>query len=135
MSNNSGTAKVRIIKNERDPPLFTGELQIKFQNILKKTTQVIVWHRICLQTDEQTDGRTDGRTWWNQYTPLQLCCGGYNNVRRDGSTGFANMTAYISSTSLCRYISTFSTCALKLSIGNKKTFYYEGALIKSVVCH
>ena len=42
MSNNSGTAKVRIIKNERDPPLFTGELQIKFQNILKKTTQVIV---------------------------------------------------------------------------------------------
>jgi hypothetical protein len=25
------------------------------------TTQVIVWHRICLQTD--------GRTWWNQYTP------------------------------------------------------------------
>jgi hypothetical protein len=25
---------------------------------------------ICLQTD--------GRTWWNQYTPLQLRCGGYN---------------------------------------------------------
>jgi hypothetical protein len=33
----------------------------------------------------------------------------------------SNMTAYISSTSICRYISTFSTCALKLSIGNKKT--------------
>jgi hypothetical protein len=32
----------------------------------------------------------------------------------------SNMTAYISSTSICRYISTFSTCALKLSIGNKK---------------
>ena len=31
------------------------------------------------------------------------------------------MTAYISSISICRYISTFSTCALKLSIGNQKT--------------
>jgi hypothetical protein len=25
-------AKVKIIKNERDPPLFTGKLVIKFQN-------------------------------------------------------------------------------------------------------
>jgi hypothetical protein len=33
-SNNSGTAKVKIVKNERDPPLFTGKLLIKFQNIL-----------------------------------------------------------------------------------------------------
>jgi hypothetical protein len=31
----------------------------------------------------------------------------------------SNMTAYISSTSKCRYISTIRTCALKLSIGNK----------------
>jgi hypothetical protein len=30
-SNNSGTAKVKIIKNERHPPLFTGKLLIKFQ--------------------------------------------------------------------------------------------------------
>jgi hypothetical protein len=30
-----------------------------------------VRNRICLQTD--------GQTWWNQYTPLQLRCGGYNN--------------------------------------------------------
>jgi hypothetical protein len=29
-SNNSGTAKVKIIKNERDPSLFTGKLLIKF---------------------------------------------------------------------------------------------------------
>jgi hypothetical protein len=36
--NNSGTAKVKIIKNERDPPLFTGKLLIKFQNILRNTT-------------------------------------------------------------------------------------------------
>jgi hypothetical protein len=49
-------AKVKIIKNKRDPPLFTGKLLIKFQNILRNTTQVIVRHRICLQTDGQTDG-------------------------------------------------------------------------------
>jgi hypothetical protein len=39
---NSGTAKVKIVKNERDPPLFTGKLLIKFQNILRNTTQVII---------------------------------------------------------------------------------------------
>jgi hypothetical protein len=41
-SNNSGTAKVKIVKTERDPPLFTGKLLIKFQNILRNTTQVII---------------------------------------------------------------------------------------------
>ena len=46
-------AKVKIVKNERDPPLFTGKLLIKFQNILRNTTQVIIRHRICLQTDGQ----------------------------------------------------------------------------------
>ena len=29
-------------KNERDPPLFIGKLLIKFQNILRNTTQVII---------------------------------------------------------------------------------------------
>jgi hypothetical protein len=33
-SNNSETAKVKIVKNEKDPPLFTGKLLIKFQTIL-----------------------------------------------------------------------------------------------------
>jgi hypothetical protein len=33
-------------KNERDPPLFTGMLLIKFQNILRNTTQVIIRHRV-----------------------------------------------------------------------------------------
>ena len=33
-------------KNERDPPLFTGKLLIKFQNILRNTTQVIILHRV-----------------------------------------------------------------------------------------
>jgi hypothetical protein len=28
---------VKIVKNERDPPLFTGKLVIKFQNILRNT--------------------------------------------------------------------------------------------------
>jgi hypothetical protein len=41
-SNNSGTAKVKIIKTERDPPLFTSKQLIKFQKILRNTTQVIV---------------------------------------------------------------------------------------------
>ena len=44
--NNSGTAKVKIPKNERDPPLFTGKLLIKFQNILRNTTQAIIRHRV-----------------------------------------------------------------------------------------
>jgi len=56
MSNNSGTAKVKIVKNERDPPLFTSKQLIKFKKILRNTTQVIVRHRICLQTDGQTGG-------------------------------------------------------------------------------
>jgi hypothetical protein len=29
-------------KNERDPPLFSGKLLIKFQNILRNTSQVMV---------------------------------------------------------------------------------------------
>ena len=33
-------------KNERDPPLFTGKLLIKFQNILRNTTQVIIRLRV-----------------------------------------------------------------------------------------
>jgi hypothetical protein len=33
-------------KNEKDPPLFTSKLLIKFQNILRNTTQVIIWHRV-----------------------------------------------------------------------------------------
>jgi hypothetical protein len=37
---------VKIIKNERDPPLFTGKLLIKFQNILRNTAQVIIRHRV-----------------------------------------------------------------------------------------
>jgi hypothetical protein len=30
---------VKFGKNERDPPLFTGKLLIKFQNILRNTIQ------------------------------------------------------------------------------------------------
>jgi hypothetical protein len=35
-----------LTKNERDPALFTGKLLIKFQNILRNTTQVIIRHRV-----------------------------------------------------------------------------------------
>jgi hypothetical protein len=33
-------------KNERDPPVFTGKLLIKFQNFLRNTTHVIIRHRV-----------------------------------------------------------------------------------------
>ena len=64
-------AKVKIVKNERDPPLFTGKLLIKFQNILRNTTQVIIQHRICLQMDGH--GETS-------IPPLQLRCGGGGGI-------------------------------------------------------
>jgi hypothetical protein len=40
------TIKVNIIKNERDPSLFMSKLLLKFQNILRNTTQVIIRHRV-----------------------------------------------------------------------------------------
>ena len=36
----------KIYSMKRDPPLFTGKLLIKFQNILRNTTQVIIRHRV-----------------------------------------------------------------------------------------
>jgi hypothetical protein len=36
---------------KRGGSLSSSKQLIKFQNILRNTTQVIVWHRICLQTD------------------------------------------------------------------------------------
>jgi hypothetical protein len=41
-------------KNERDPPLFTGNLLIKFQNILRNTTQVIIRHWVKIQIPPAT---------------------------------------------------------------------------------
>jgi predicted NUDIX family phosphoesterase len=51
-----GTAKVKIAKKERDPSLFTSKQLINFK-ILRNTTQVIVRHRICLQTDGHCETR------------------------------------------------------------------------------
>ena len=45
-ASNSGTIKVNIIKNERDPSLFMSKLLLKFQNIRRNTTQVIIRHRV-----------------------------------------------------------------------------------------
>ena len=42
------TLLIVLTKNERDPPLFTGKLLIKFQNILRNTTQVIIRHRVTI---------------------------------------------------------------------------------------
>ena len=42
---------MKTVKNERDPPLFTSKQLIKFEKILRNTTQVIARHKICLQTD------------------------------------------------------------------------------------
>jgi hypothetical protein len=39
-------AKVKIVKNERDLPLFTSKLLIKFQIILRNTTQLIIRHKV-----------------------------------------------------------------------------------------
>ena len=38
--------KWKSSKMKGDPPLFTGKLLIKFQNILRNTTQVIIRHRV-----------------------------------------------------------------------------------------
>jgi hypothetical protein len=44
---------VKIIKNERDAPLFTGKLVIEFQNILRNTTQVIIVSQNVLKFYQQ----------------------------------------------------------------------------------
>jgi hypothetical protein len=62
-SNNSGMAKVKIGKNERDPPLFTGKLLIKFQNILRNTTQVIIRHRVKILFSVISSPITLERQW------------------------------------------------------------------------
>jgi hypothetical protein len=41
-SGSGGIIKVNIIKNKRDPSLFMSKLLLKFQNILRNTTQVII---------------------------------------------------------------------------------------------
>jgi hypothetical protein len=50
---------------------------------LRNTTQVIVRHRICLQTDRQTDGH--GET---SIPPYNFVAGGIMMVKRGGSLSF-----------------------------------------------
>ena len=40
------TLLIVLTKNESNPPLFTGKLLIKFQNILRNNTQVIIRQRV-----------------------------------------------------------------------------------------
>jgi hypothetical protein len=79
-SNNSGTAKVKIVKNERDPLLFTVKLLIKFQNILKNTTQVIIRHRVIIgELLKQADLYISEVSYIIRdfYTPRNKVVGGY----------------------------------------------------------
>jgi hypothetical protein len=46
------TSRIVPTKNERDPPLFTGKLLIKFQNILRNTTQVIIRSAVYWWTEQ-----------------------------------------------------------------------------------
>jgi hypothetical protein len=51
-------------KNERDPPLFTGKLLIKFQNILRNTTEVIIRHRVKILFSVISSPMTLDRQKW-----------------------------------------------------------------------
>ena len=56
-------------KNERDPPLFTGKLLIKFQNILRNTTQVyIIRHRAKILFSVTSSPITLERQKWKSST-------------------------------------------------------------------
>jgi hypothetical protein len=71
------SAKVKIVKNERDPRLFTGKLVIKFQNILRNTTQVIIRHRVkiifSVLNVVRMDERCEFDEWKFQKKKLQTC--------------------------------------------------------------
>jgi hypothetical protein len=56
-------------KNERDPPLFTGKLLIKFQNILRNTTQVIIRHRVKIQFSVISSPITQE---WQKWKPSKM---------------------------------------------------------------
>jgi hypothetical protein len=47
------TLLIVATKNERDPPFFTGKLMIKFQNVLRNTTQVIMQHRVKILVSKE----------------------------------------------------------------------------------
>jgi hypothetical protein len=79
--NNSGTAKVKIVKNERDPPLFTSKLLIKFQNILRNTIQVIIRHRVKILFSV-----VFLRMFWNFISSL--------SVKRGGSLSFLTIFTF-----------------------------------------
>ena len=56
-------------KNERDPPLFTGKLLIKFQNILRNTTQVTIRHRVKILFSVISEC-----TWWRLFQSFGFEC-------------------------------------------------------------
>ena len=100
-SNNSGTAKVKIFKNERDPPLSTGKLLIKFQNILRNTTQVIIRHRVKILFSIISSPITLERQKWKSYDI------GFVYRRTDGGYKNNNVSTFI--TTVILYLSVIRT--------------------------
>jgi hypothetical protein len=95
-------SKVKIVKNERDPPLFTGKLLIKIQNILRNSTQVIIRHRVKILFSVISSDMTENmiftlcrmitwvvflRMFWNFISSLP--------VKRGGSLSFLTIFTFI----------------------------------------
>jgi hypothetical protein len=60
----TGKSLIALTKNERDPPLFTGKLLIKFQNILRNSIQVIIRHRLTILFSVISSPITQERQKW-----------------------------------------------------------------------
>jgi two-component sensor histidine kinase len=77
----SWTLLIVSTKNERDPPLFTGKLLIKFQNILRNTTQVIIRHRVKILFSVISSPITLERQKWKSSKMKEiLFCMSYDNL-------------------------------------------------------
>jgi hypothetical protein len=70
---------VKIVKNERDPPLFTSKQLIKFKKIIRNTTQVKIEHMVKSQvlgnnskTVNNIKNLTCGKN--DQYIKIYLPC-------------------------------------------------------------
>jgi hypothetical protein len=69
----TGEERMIPFKKERDPPLFTGKLLIKFQNILRNTTQVIIRHRVKILFPIISSPITLERQKWKSSKKKALC--------------------------------------------------------------
>jgi hypothetical protein len=91
---------IKIVKNERDPPLFTGKLLIKFQNILRNTTQVIIWHRVKILFSVISSPITLERQKWKSSKMKWILLSVWNFissllVKRGGSLSFSTIFTFV----------------------------------------